>query len=319
MKQTLPIILFVLFVSNVEAQHYKDPKLPVDERVHDLLQRMSPEEKFMQLFMIPYEPGVDTAMYEPGVFGFQMGAEAQDGGAEAQLMSYNRSEHANKNIEKINNLQRWFIERNRLGIPVIIFGEALHGLVADGATVFPQSIALAATWNTPLMSSVADAIAVECAAAGIRQILSPVVNVATDVRWGRTEETYGEDPFLVSEMGVAYVSAFERRGIITTPKHFAANVGDGGRDSYPVHYNKRYMREVIFPPFEACIKKGGSRSIMTAYNSYDGTPCSANSFLLYQILRKEWGFKGFVISDAGATGVANVLHYTAADYGDAAV
>lgn len=319
MKQTLPIILFVLFVSNVEAQHYKDPKLPVDERVHDLLQRMSPEEKFMQLFMVPYEPGVDTAMYEQGVFGFQMGAEAQGGGAEAQLMSYNRSEHANKNIEKINNLQRWFIERNRLGIPVIIFGEALHGLVADGATVFPQSIALAATWNTPLMSSVADAIAVECAAAGIRQILSPVVNVATDVRWGRTEETYGEDPFLVSEMGVAYVSAFERRGIITTPKHFAANVGDGGRDSYPVHYNERYMREVIFPPFEACIKKGGSRSIMTAYNSYDGTPCSANSFLLYQILRKEWGFTGFVISDAGATGGANVLHYTAADYGDAAV
>ena len=106
-------------------------------------------------------------------------------------------------------------------------------------------------------------------------------------------------------------------GIITTPKHFVANTGDGGRDSYPIHYNERYMREIILPPFQACFDRGGSRSVMTSYNSYDGTPCTANDWLLNTILKKEWGFKGFVISDAGATGGANVLHFTASDYADA--
>ncbi len=118
-------------------------------------------------------------------------------------------------------------------------------------------------------------------------------------------------------MGVAFVSAFESRGIITTPKHFVANVGDGGRDSHPIHYNERYMREIILPPFQACFERGGSRSVMTSYNSYDGTPCTANDWLLNTILKDEWGFKGFVISDAGATGGANVLHFTASDYADA--
>ncbi len=193
----------------------------------------------------------------------------------------------------------------------------MHGLVRTGATAFPQAIGLAATWNPKLVNDVAGAIAEECGSRGIRQILSPVVNVATDVRWGRTEETYGEDPFLTSEMGVAFVSAFENKGIITTPKHFVANVGDGGRDSYPIHNNERFMREFILPPFQACFDRGGSRSIMTSYNSYDGTPCTANDWLLNTILKEEWGFKGFVISDAGATNSANILHFTASDYADA--
>jgi beta-glucosidase len=144
-----------------------------------------------------------------------------------------------------------------------------------------------------------------------------VVNLANDVRWGRTEETYGEDPFLVSEMGVAFVSAFEKMGIVTTPKHFVANVGDGGRDSYPIHWNDRYMRETHLLPFEAAIRRGGSRSIMTAYNSYDGVPCTANHWLLNNLLKDEWDFDGFVISDAGGTGGANVLHMTATNYPDA--
>jgi beta-glucosidase len=211
-------------------------------------------------------------------------------------------------------MQRFFIEESRLGIPIIPFDEALHGLVRRGATAFPQSIALAATWNTELMHRVSKAIAIECKTRGIRQILSPVVNIASDVRWGRTEETYGEDPYLASEMGVAFVSEFEKMGVITTPKHYLANVGDGGRDSYPIHFNERLLREIYFPPFEACFKRGGSRSVMTSYNSLDGSPCTANDWLLNQVLKKEWGFKGFVISDAGATGGANVLHFTAKDY-----
>jgi len=118
-------------------------------------------------------------------------------------------------------------------------------------------------------------------------------------------------------MGVAYVSELEKMGIITTPKHFLANVGDGGRDSYPINYNERLLREIYLPPFEACFKQGGSRSVMTSYNSLDGTPCTGNDWLLNQLLKKEWGFKGFTISDAGATGGANVLHFTAKDYPDA--
>ena len=136
-----------------------------------------------------------------------------------------------------------------MGIPIIAFDEALHGLVRKGATVFPQSIALAATWDTTLMHEVATAIAFETKLRGIRQILSPVINLATDTRWGRTEETYGEDPFLSSSMGVAYIGAFERNNIIATPKHFIANVGDGGRDSYPINYNERRLYENDFVPF----------------------------------------------------------------------
>ncbi|HVV04619.1 MAG TPA: glycoside hydrolase family 3 C-terminal domain-containing protein, partial [Puia sp.] len=132
--------------------------------------------------------------------------------------------------------------------------------------------------------------------------------------WGRTEETYGEDPFLASAMGVAFVGAFERLGIITTPKHFVANVGDGGRDSYPIHYDERLLDEQFFVPFKACIEKGGSRSIMTAYNSVDGTAASSNAWLLLDKLKKQWGFKGFVISDANAVGGELVLHHTAKDY-----
>ncbi len=164
------------------------------------------------------------------------------------------------------------------------------------------------------MGQAANAIATETKQRGIRQILSPVVNIAADVRWGRTEETYGEDPFLASAMGVAFVRAFENKGIITTPKHFIANVGDGGRDSYPVHLNERILEEIYLPPFIACIEKGGSRSIMTAYNSLNGTAASANNWLLTEKLKNQWGFNGFVISDANAVGGEVVLHNTAKDY-----
>src|SRR4029078_8508777 len=169
-----------------------------------------------------------------------------------------------------------------------------------GATAFPQSIGLAATWDTTLMSRVANAIAVETRIRGIRQILSPVVNVASDVRWGRTEETYGEDPFLTSEMGVAFVSAFEKMNVITTPKHFLANVGDGGRDSYPIQWNERLLDEIYLAPFKACIERGGSRSVMSAYNSIDGTSSSSNKWLLTDKLKNDWKFGGFVISHATA-------------------
>ncbi|MGB4725558.1 MAG: glycoside hydrolase family 3 C-terminal domain-containing protein, partial [Sediminibacterium sp.] len=161
------------------------------------------------------------------------------------------------------------------------------------------------------------AIAKESKIRGIRQILSPVINIATDVRWGRTEETYGEDPYLSSKMGVAYMKTLEDENIIATPKHFVANVGDGGRDSYPIDMNERYLSEIHYPPFKDAVQKAGARSIMTSYNSVNGSPATANDYLLNNLLKKQWGFNGFVISDAGAVGGANVLHYTAKDYPDA--
>lgn len=319
MRKVLLLLLFAInsIVSIAQLPLYKDANAPVEKRVADLLARMTPEEKFWQLFMIPGD--LDNAapgQYKNGIFGFQVSA-AGKGDAGGQLLSYNTSENALLLTQKINSIQKYFVEQTRLGIPIIAFDEALHGLVRDGATAFPQSIALAATWDTALMHKVATAIAVETKARGIRDILTPVVNIASDVRWGRTEETYGEDPFLTSEMGVAFVSAFERMNIITTPKHFVANVGDGGRDSYPIHWNERLLNEIYLAPFKACIERGGSRSVMSAYNSLDGTAASSNKWLLIDKLKKEWGFNGFVISDANAVGGEVVLHYTAKDYAEA--
>jgi beta-glucosidase len=287
---------------SVSAQVYRDPSAPVEGRVADLVPRMTTEEKFWQLFMLA--GGLDGGLqrYRDGAFGFQVRG-ARDGPSTAA---------------RVDSVQRHFVEDTRLGIPIIAFEEALHGLVEDGATAFPQAIGLAATWDPALMHRVSGAIAEECRSAGIRQVLSPVVNLACDVRWGRVEETYGEDPYLASEMGVAFVSEFEQRGVITTPKHLIANVGDGGRDSYPVDVDERLLRELYLPPFAACILRGGSRSVMTSYNSLDGTPCSAGDWLNNKLIKSELGFRGFVISDAGAVGGANVLHFTARDYEEAA-
>jgi len=313
MRTTLILLLTTCCLSAFSQAR----RISTYERVQNLLAGMTPEEKFRQLFMLPGDIGTDSLRYHAGLFGFQVGTAGQAEHAAGQMLRADGGASAQAAAEKINDLQRFFREKSRLGIPVIPFDEALHGLVRPGATAFPQAIGLAATWNTALMQDVAGAIATECRTRGIRQVLSPVVNVATDVRWGRTEETYGEDPFLVSEMGVAFVLAFEKKGIVATPKHFVANVGDGGRDSYPIHLNERSLREIHLPPFEACIRRGAARSLMTAYNSYDGRPCTANEWLLRRLLRDEWNFGGFVISDAGATGGANVLHFTARDYANA--
>lgn len=322
MKYTVHVIclsLVMLLLSNTDlsAQQlpYKNASLPVEVRVKDLLSRMTAEEKAWQLFMIPgdldhREPG----QYQHGIFGLQVSAAAQGTENTQQLLRYNTTENALALVRKINSIQKFFVEETRLNIPIIAFDEALHGLVREGATSFPQAIALAATFDTTLMKQVAQAIALEAKVRGIRQVLSPVVNIASDVRWGRVEETYGEDPFLTTEMGVVFVKTFEQMNIITTPKHFIANVGEGGRDSYPIHYNERLLEEIHFPPFIACFDRGGARSLMTSYNSIDGTAASMNEWLLRKKLKEAWGFSGFVISDASAVGGTTVLHNTAKDY-----
>ena len=291
------------------ALPYQDSHIGIEKRVEDLLSRMTLEEKFWQMFMIPFENGENIEKYKNGIFGLQFSDEKSPNAAEKSPKEISLNQ-----AKRINSIQEFFINKTRLGIPIIPFDEALHGLVRSGAIAYPQSIGLAATFDTALVSEVAMSIASGVRERGIRQVLSPVINIASDVRWGRTEETYGEDPFLSSRMGCAFISSFERSGIIATPKHFAVNSGDGGRDSYPIFYNERILDEVYLPPFEVAVKEAHATSIMSSYNSYDGTPCTANNWLLNEKLKKEWGFTGFVISDAGATGGANVLHFTSPDY-----
>jgi beta-glucosidase len=285
---------------------YKDSNVAIEARVRDLLGRMTLEEKFWQLYMSPGDLDDPANDYSKGAFGLQIGTRDSA-----------RASAARAHAERINNIQRYFVERTRLGIPIIPFEEAVHGLTRAGATVFPQAIALAATWDTALAARVFDAIARETRSRGIRQVLSPVVNIADDVRWGRVEETYGEDPHLSSAFGRAFVAAFENTGVVTTPKHFVANVGAGGRDSYPIEFSERKLEELFFPPFKAALA-AGARSLMTAYNSVDGAPATQSRWLLNEKLKREWAFKGFVISDAAATGGATVLHMTEASTATAA-
>lgn len=285
---------------------YRDATIPVDARVTDLLQRMTLEEKFWQLFMIPGDLDQQSD-YSHGVFGLQV---PEPRGAIAN--------GARDDAEHINALQRYFVTETRLGIPIIPFEEAVHGLRRAGATVFPQAIGLAATWDTALMTRVATAIAEEARSRGIRQVLSPVINIADDVRWGRVEETYGEDPRLTSAMARAFIAPLESAGIITTPKHFVANVGAGGRDSYPIGLDERTLDERFFPPFRTAVVDAHARSVMAAYNSVNGIPASQNRWLLTEKLKREWKFPGFVISDAAGTAGATVLHMTEASTATAA-
>ena len=311
-------LLAVLLAVPLAAQQppYRDTSLPSALRARDLLGRMTLEEKFGQLYMLPGDLAPDSSRFRHGLFGLQIAARGDRGDAAAQLLTRNATGSARDVATRLNATQRWFRDQTRLGIPIIPFEEGLHGLVQSGATVFPQAIGLAATWDTVLVGRVAAAIAEEARSRGVRQILSPVLNVVTDVRWGRVEETYGEDPWLTSRLGVAFIRPFEAAGVITTPKHFAANVGDGGRDSYPIHFDQRFLDDVIYPPFRAAFA-AGARSVMASYNSISGAPSTANAALLTETLRRQWGFGGFVIADAGGTGGANVLHFTARDYPDA--
>ena len=298
LKRRIAVLGLLVLATPLAAQSgpaYRDASRPMEERIHDLLGRMTRSEKFWQLFMLPGDLDDSTQDWSAGVFGLQIAPQSNDARAHAA---------------RIAAIQRWFVERTRLGIPIIPFDEAVHGLARGGATMFPQAIALAASWDTTLVARVAAAIARETRSRGIRQVLSPVLNLASDPRWGRVEETYGEDPLLASRMGSAFVTAMERMGIVATPKHFVANVGDGGRDSYPIDLSRRALEELHFPPFKTAIQQAGARSVMTAYNSVDGVPATQSHALLTDLLKREWGFGGFVISDAAATGGATVLHHT---------
>jgi len=269
---------------------------------------MTAEEKFYQVFMVAHDGLFDPQDFSHSIFGLELNTSMIN----PQMMNY---KPLLTRIGEMNKIQKYFVEETRLGIPAIFFGEALHGAVAENSISFPQSIALAASFDEALLNDVFKAIAQESQCLGWKQVLSPVINIAGDARWGRVEETYGEDPYWSSRCAVSYVKAFEELNIITTPKHFVANYGDGGRDSYPVYLSENALENIYFPPFKAAFQ-AGARSVMTSYNALNGIPCSMNSYLLIEKLKTEWMFGGFVISDAGAVGGANVLHNTSSGYAE---
>ncbi|HQU52632.1 MAG TPA: glycoside hydrolase family 3 N-terminal domain-containing protein, partial [Saprospiraceae bacterium] len=264
----LGLMVFSITVrSQQPVAKYKNPNIPIEDRIDDLIGRMTLEDKFWQLYMIPGDLSDGKEKYAHGIFGFQVATKGKSASRAEQILEYRPGAPARETAELINSIQHYFVEETRLGIPIIPFDEALHGLVRQGATMFPASIALAASWDTLLVRQVAGAIAMETKTRGVRQILSPVINIARDVRWGRVEETYGEDPYLTSRMAVAFIKPFEQMGVVTTPKHFVANVGAGGRDSYPIDFDERLLQEIYFPGFKASIREAGATSLMTSYNS----------------------------------------------------
>jgi beta-glucosidase len=229
-----------------------------------------------------------------------------------------------KAAEIANAIQTYLLTKTRLRIPAIMHEECLSGLMGYGATVFPQAIGLASTWNPDLVREVAARIRKQMRAIGAHQGLSPVLDVARDPRWGRTEESYGEDPYLVARIGGAYIRGLQntspRNGVIATGKHFVAHgFSEGGRNSAPVHVAMRELRDVFLYPFEVAVKEAGIFSIMNAYHVIDGIPCASSSELLTGILRGEWGFEGIVVSDYNTVRRLQTVHRTAHDSEEAAI
>ena len=264
---------------------YKNSSAPVEARVEDLLSKMTLQEKVAQMFCNGYHDDINTYL-EKGNF-----PDTNFGGIWGIHLS----------LEKVNKLQE-MASKTRLGIPLIIACESLHGLLREYATCFPQSIGIGATFNDENVYKMADVIGKETYISGFRQTYAPDLDIAQDPRWGRTEETYGEDPYLTSRMGVAYVKGLQSHKIASTLKHYVAHgAPQGGLNLSPVHMGERELRESMLEPFAACIKEGGALSVMPAYSELDGEPLHSSRFLLTDILRDELGFKGFTISDYGAT------------------
>lgn len=301
-------------------QDYRNPNLSIERRTADLLRRMTLEEKVEQL------RGGLTSSYgvvDPtGTFTRESikGNFRQIYAMHAQMTPRDQAVYRNA-------LQRYAVQKTRLGIPQIFQDEGLHGYTARGATSFPQALALASTWDPELIQRVFTAVADEAASAGINQVFAPVLDLACDPRWGRTEETYGEDPYLCSCIGVAAIKGLQGKGplldrhhVIATAKHFAAHgEPQGGRNRAPANYSERTLRETFLVPFRAAVKQANVASIMASYAEIDGgIPCHVNPWLLDTVLRKEWGFPGYVTSDGGGLEMLVETHRVAADYAGAA-
>jgi beta-glucosidase len=302
---------------------YQNPALPTARRLEDLLARMTLEEKVAQMLCLwkakqqitdaqgRFDPDCAPKCFRVGIGRIERPSDGHGARAEAEFT---------------NAIQRWVKDHTRLGIPVLFHEEALHGLMGQEATSFPQAIALASTWNPDLVERAFAAVAREVRARGAHQVLAPVVDVAREPRWGRIEETYGEDPYLVARMGLAAVRGFQGGGrtipagrVIATLKHMTGHgQPESGMNTGPASVGERTLRDVFFPPFEVAVKQGHAHSLMPSYNEIDGIPSHANRWMLHDVLRAEWGFDGVIVSDWQAVGELERRHHVAADAAEAA-
>ena len=302
--------------TNVSAvAPYTNPNLPAARRAKDLLARMTLEEKAAQMVCIwqqkqeklldkegRFDPEKAKAAFRKGHGLGQVGRPSDSGSPPGEPW---KGQTARGMAELTNAIQKFFIENSRLGIPVIFHEECLHGHAARDATNFPQPIGLGATFNPTLVEQLFTMTAHEARVRGTHQALTPVVDVARDARWGRVEETYGEDPYLNTRLGIAAVRGFQgdasfrdKKRVIATLKHFAAHgQPESGMNCAPANVSERVLRETFLHPFRDVLREAGAISVMASYNEIDGVPSHANKWLLRDVLRKEWGFKGFVVSD----------------------
>ncbi|WP_046213157.1 glycoside hydrolase family 3 N-terminal domain-containing protein [Paenibacillus wulumuqiensis] len=295
---------------------YKDASYPLQERVQDLLSRMTREEKVGQLVQIfgwqTFDRNEDGTITLTEPFRQQI-AEGRVGALYAALRADPWTEvtletglSPREGAAALNEIQKYVLEHSRLGIPLMFGEECSHGHMAIGATVYPVPLLAASTWNTELYEAMCHAVAIETRSQGGVATYSPVLDIVRDPRWGRTEETYGEDPYLAGELAAAAVRGLQGRGldapdsVIATLKHFAGyGASEGGRNAAPVHMGMKELHEIDLVPFRKAVE-AGAVSVMTAYNEIDGVPCTSSEYLLEDVLRKQWGFKGFVITDASA-------------------
>ena len=298
---------------------YKDPSLPIDDRVTDLLSRMTLEEKIGQI-----APSADRSVHviDPtGTFTDESASAITSRWWDPEVVF-----PARKAALLRNGVQRYLKEKTRLGIPALFMGEALHGFMEYGSTSFPQALSLASTWDPSLVHQVFTAAGDEAGSAGAGQVFSPVLDIARDPRWGRTEETYGEDPFLAARMGVAAITglqgdsfAIDRHHVVATAKHFAVHgQPEGGTNTAPANYSERIIRENFLVPFQAAVEEAHAGSVMASYNEIDGVPSHTNPWLLDKVLRQEWGFRGYVVSDGNGLQMLTETHHIAANNADAA-
>ncbi|HXN48079.1 MAG TPA: glycoside hydrolase family 3 N-terminal domain-containing protein [Bryobacteraceae bacterium] len=321
-KRTMCLALAFLATGIAAAQDavpdYKNPKLPIEQRVADLLGRMTLEEKCAQL--VPVR-GAREVLDTTGKYD-------NDSAKKVLTSLYNPNTKISAHDAAVlrNAVQRYLVEKTRLGIPEMPAGELLHGFMSNGATSFPQALALASTFDPPLVKRVFTAAADEMASAGVVWAFTPVLDLARDPRWGRTEETYGEDPFLGSRIGVAAIEGMQgpnflidRHHVMATAKHFAVHgAPEGGTNTAPGNYAERIVRESYLAAFQAAIMEAHAGSVMASYNEINGIPSHVNPWLLDKVLRQEWGFRGFVTSDGGGLQMLVQVHHIAVDYADAA-
>ncbi len=308
-------------VVNKNKFTYRNEGLPIEQRITDLLSQMNDEEKIQQLDMYWGREVANMDGHEAGSYSEEKVKQIIGITGIGSIHDFYPI-----NVEIANKIQKYAIEKTRLGIPVLFIEEGLHGYNGHGSTTFPIPLELSSTWDTSLVYSVGRVIGTEARAHGVDMILGPVLCLPHDPRWGRVEETYGEDPYLDALNGVAMVKGMQGKNlnsndaVISEPKHFAIHgIPEAGSNTSPVSIGEREARTNFLYVFEKAVKEGGSMGIMAAYHEFDGIPCVDNKWLLTDVLRKEWGFQGFVLSDLGAIRMTLQNHKVAKDTIDALV